>query len=403
MKLALEPEAAAVFCLKEILKINASKPSKEEVNHYLLANCGDAIVDIVAHRLTKKPSGEISIEEIHKAHGGPYGGFTVNDEFERMLQRMFQLTTEEMRYIKEKHPLKWTKVIATDFEITKHMVDPSITNATFTIPMPPGMCTSIENLKGKPIAKLVEEYTLHKLEWDEDDHDLIIPFSTMSGLFLPTVAKISMLIEDTLQKPECKHINRILLVGGFAENCMLFSEFKKRFASDKIMVNRSSNPWISVLKGAIMFARHSLIHTRKMCQTLGIETWDPFKPGVHRESYKTVIDGRELCKHRFSKFVEVNESVKVSDVIERNYYPVSNKEKKSLIKIYGCQGNVEYIDDAGCYLVGVITVDLPQYETGVCKNIRVVMQVSGTELAVSAYSCTETPELLPVNLDLIVG
>ena len=132
-----------------------------------------------------------------------------------------------------------------------------------------------------------------------------------------------------LQKPECKHINQILLVGGFAESSLLFSEFKQKFASVKIMVNRSSSPWLSVLKGAIVFARHNLIHTRKMCQTLGIETWDPFKPGVHRKSYKIVIDGKELCKRRFSKFVEVNESVKVSDVIERNYYPVSNEVKKN--------------------------------------------------------------------------
>ena len=392
-----------MFCLKkEILKVNASKPSKDEVNHYLLADCGGGTVDIVVHRLTKKPSGEVSIEEIHKAHGGPYGGFAVNDEFEGMLQNMFQLTTEEMRDIKEKHPQKWTKVIATDFEITKYTVDPNITSATFTIPMPPAMCTSIENLKGKPIAKMVEEYTLHKLEWDEDNYDLIIPFSTMSGLFLPIVAKIGTVIEDVLQKPECKHINQILLVGGFAESPLLFSELKKWFASDKIMVNRSSSPRLSVLKGAIVFARHNLIHTRKMCQTLGIEIWNTFKPGVHKESYKTVMDGKELCKHRFSKIVEVNESVKVSDVIVRDYYPLSDNIKKGVIKIYGSQRNVEYIDDTGCYLVGVIKVDLPGYETGVRRNIQVVMNVSGTEITVSAYSCSETPQPLPLHLNLLV-
>ena len=268
--------------------------------------------------------------------------------------------------------------------------------------MPLAMCTSIENLKGKPIAKLVEEYTLHKLEWDEDNQELVIPFSTMRGLFLPIVTKISTVIEDVLQKPECKHVNQILLVGGFGESSLLFSEFEKRFASVKIMVNRSSSPWLSVLKGAILFARHNLIHTRKMCQTLGIETWNTFKPGVHRENYKTVIDGKELCKRRFSKFVEVNESVKVSDVIERNYYPVSNKEKKTVIKIYGSQRNVEYIDDAGCYLVGVITVDLSEYEADASRNIRVIMQVSGTEITVSAYSCTKTPQALQLHLDLIV-
>ena len=42
-----------------------------------------------------KPSGEIYIDEIHQAHGGPYGGFAVNGEFEKMVQKMFQFSAEE--------------------------------------------------------------------------------------------------------------------------------------------------------------------------------------------------------------------------------------------------------------------------------------------------------------------
>ena len=389
-----------MFCLNQIQKINPSKVSKDEVNHYLLADCGGGTVDIVAHRLTKKPSGEVFIEEIHKAHGGAYGGFKVNDEFEKLLQKIFQLTTEEMQGIKEKHPQKWTRLIAAEFETTKYRVDPKNSSATFTVPFSSDLCTSIENLKDKSIAKLVEEYTQHscRVEWDSDDHDLVIPFSTMRDLFLPIVEKIGTVIEDVLQKPECKLVNQILLVGGFAESFLLFNEFEKRF---EIMVKRSPDPWLSVLKGAIVFTRHNLIHSRKMCQTLGIETWDTFKPGVHKETKKTTVNGRELCQHRFSKFVEVNECVKVSDVIEHTYYPTSNDAKQSIIRIYGSQSKVEYVDDAGCYLVGIITVDLPKHKTGVSRNIRVTMQVSGTEITVSAF--TEASQPLQLHLDLIVN
>ena len=220
-----------MFCLNQLQKINPSKVNKDEVNHYLLADCGGGTVDIVAHRLTKKPSGEVFIEEIHKAHGGAYGGFTVNDEFEKLLQKIFQLTTEEMQGIKEKHPQKWTKLIATEFETTKYRVDPKNSSATFTVPFSSDLCTSIENLKDKSIAKykLVEECTQDscRVEWDDDDHDLVISFSTMSDLFLPIVEKIGIVIEDVLQKPECKLVNQILLVGGFAESFLLFNEFEK--------------------------------------------------------------------------------------------------------------------------------------------------------------------------------
>ena len=389
-----------MFCLNEICRISTSQPDKDEVNHYLLADCGGGTVDIVAHKLTKKPNKEVCIEEIHRAHGGPYGGFAVNDEFAKMLQKMFQLTTEELERIKRKHPQKWTKLAATDFENAKYTVDPKNTHATCSIMIPSDLCTSIESVKGKSIAQLVGEYKQHKLEWDDEDSELVIPYSTMNSLFAPIMAKINAVIEDVLQKPECKLVNQILLVGGFAESHLLFSEFEKRFASIKITVKRSSEPWLSVLKGAILHAQHSLIHSRKMSQSLGIETWDKFIPGVHKESKKVVINERELCKHRFTKFVEVDESVKVSDVIDRTYYPVSNDVKKSTIKIYGSQqSNVEYIDDPGCYLVGVIKVELPELE---CRDIRVVMQVSGTEIKVSAYTCTEKSQPLPLHLDLIV-
>jgi len=366
-----------------------------------LADCGGGTVDIVAHRLTKKPNGEVFIDEIHKAHGGPHGSFTINDKFEKMLQEMFQLTTEELKGIKTKHHQQWTKLLATDFEIAKCMVDPNNTHNVYTIQIPTGLCTSIERLKKKTITKLVEEYQQPKLKWDEDNNDLIIPFSTMESLFLPIVADISAVIEDVLQKPDCKQVDKILLVGGFAENHLLFSKFETRFASSKVVVKRGPTPWLSVLKGAIVFAQHNFIYSRKMCQTLGIETWDKFKPGEHKESKKITIKGRELCKHRFSKIVEVNESVKVSDVIEHNFYPISNDERQSIIKIYGCQSNVDYIDDHGCYLVGVIQVDLPS-ESGVRKDIRVVIQVSGTEITVSAYTCAPIPQTLQLHLDLIV-
>ena len=391
-----------MFCMDEIRKINISEPNKDEVNHYLLADCGGGTVDIVAHKLTKKPNGEKFIEEIYKVHGGPYGGFAVNEEFERMLQKMFQLTTEELELIKRKYALKWTKLAATDFENAKYAVDPNNTHTPCTITLSPDLCSGIKNLKHKTVAQLVEEYKQHTLEWDEENNELIIPYSTMRSLFVPIIAKIGTVIEDVLQKSECKPINQILLVGGFAKSHLLFEEFEKRFGSVKMMVKKSEEPWLSVVKGAILYAQHSLIYTRKMTQSIGIETWDKFRPGVHQESKKTIIDGRELCKHRFTKFVQVNESVKVSDVIDRTYYPISSEVKESTIRIYGSQSNVEYVDDQGCYLVGIIKVDLPELETGVSREIRIVMQVSGTEIKVSAYTCTEKSQPLPLHLDLIV-
>ena len=391
-----------MFCLNEICQANILKSNKDEAYSYLLADCGGGTIDMVAHRLTRKPSGEVSIEEIHKAHGGPHGGFLVNDEFEKMLQNVFQLTIDELKGIKTKHPQQWTKLLATEFETAKYAVDPKDTNTTFTVHFPTILCTSIEKLKSKTVVELVEEYKENDLEWEDDNNELVIPFSTMKRLFSPIIDKIGEVIKDVLQNPDCKEIDKIILVGGFAVSYLLFSEIESRFAP--ITVKRSSDPWLSVLKGAIMSARHNLIHSRKMCQTLGIETWNKFNPDVHKASKKTQIEGIDYCKHMFTKFVEVNESVKVTDVIERTFYPVGKQIQKTTIKIYGSQSNVDYIDDDGCYLVGFIVVNLPEYKSGDCRDIRVIMQVSGTEITVEAHTCTKSVESqpLPLHLDLIV-
>ena len=88
----LEPEAAAMFCQQQILDMHHKNASNELTCHYLVVDCGGGTVDIAAHKLTKTSDGKVSIEEIHQAHGGPHGGFVVNDEFEKMLEKLFQLT-----------------------------------------------------------------------------------------------------------------------------------------------------------------------------------------------------------------------------------------------------------------------------------------------------------------------
>ena len=402
LKLVLEPEAAAAFCLSEIININVSNPTSDEVNYYLMADCGGGTLDMVAHKLTKKPSGEIYIEELHQSRGGPYGGFAVNDEFEKMVQRMLQLSADDLKSVKLKHPRQWSKVVSEEFEIAKCMVNPKKPYDVFTIKFPRNLCNTIEDLKGKPISELVKVYKRHNVEWDEGENDLILSYGTMDSLLSPVATKIITVLNDILQKPECELVNKIILVGGFAESCLLFSRIEEKFASVKVTVKRSATPWLAVLKGAVMFAKKDLIHSRKMSQTLGIETWDEFKPGFHKEDKKVMIGGKYLCKNKFTKFVEVNQSVEASHTFEHVYPPVERDKDRCKIKIYGCSHNRPvYTDDVGCYPVAVIDVNLTKCDTDRPKEIRVIMHVSRTEITVSAVSSSAS-QPLPVKLDLML-
>ena len=400
LKLVLEPEAAAAFCLSEIINVNTINPTSDEINYYVMAVCGRGTIDMVAHKLTKKPNGEIYIEEIHQPKGGPYGSFAVNEEFEKMVQRMLQFSADDLKSVKIKHPRQWSKLVSEQFEIAKCMVNPKKTHDIATISFPRNLCKTIEDMKGKPISELVKEYKRHNIEWDENENELILSYSTMDSLISPVAAKIMVILADILQKPECKLVNKIILVGGFAESSLLFNKIEEKFSS--VTVKKISTPRLAVLKGAVMFAKKDLICSRKMSQTLGIETWDKFIPGFHKEDKKIMIDGKCLCKNKFFKFVEVNQSVEVSHTFEHVYPPVESDADRCKIKIYGCSHiRPVYTDEVGCYPVAVIDVNLSKCNTDRPKEIRVIMHVSGTEITVSAVS-SGASQPLPVQLDLIL-
>ena len=397
--LVLEPEAAAMFCQQQIL--DAPQDASSELTcHYLVVDCGGGTVDIAAHKLTKTSDGNVSIEEIHQAHGGAHGGFVVNDEFEKLLERMFQLTEEGIDEFKNKYPRSWTKLF-TEFEASKCRTD-SKSPTPITIVFQSKMLSYIAEKTGKDITQLVEEYTRHKVEWDEDDDGLVLPFSTINSLFAAVISQIIISIKQVLRKPECHCVEKIILVGGFAESNILFEEVEKEF-SPAIAVKKSLAPSLSVLKGAIIYGRdQNMIKSRKMCQSIGIETWDDFNPNVHDENRKEVLDGKVFCKNVFTKFVEINESVNTENNIEYSLPVTSTTQDNCSVRIIGSYHNKTfYIDEEACYEIGVITVnDLPKSESGKSREVLVSLNVSGTEITVSAY-CDGKTQKLPATLDCI--
>ena len=318
-------------------------------------------------------------------------------------KRCFNFLLRNILSIKKKHPRQWSKLVSEQFEIAKCIIDPKKTHEVFTIKFPTALCRTIENLKNRTVPELIKAYRRHKVEWDDDENELILPYGTMDSLVSPVATKIVTVLTNVLQQPECQLVNKIVLVGGFVESSLLFSKIEGKFAS--VTVKRTNTPWLAVLKGAVMFAKQDIIHSRKMTQTLGIETWDEFKTGFHKEDKKAVEGGKCFCKNAFNKFVEVNESVPVSKTFEHIYEPVTKDQEKAKIKIFGCSHNTAvYTDDIGCYPVAVIDVDLPKHTDGP-RKIRVIMSVSGIEITVSAISMdpSQVSQPLPVLLDLVLG
>lgn len=108
-------------------------------------------------------------------------------------------------------------------------------------------------------------------------------------------------------------------------------------------------------------------------------------------------DGREWCTDILDRFVSVDQSVALGEVVRRSYTPARTGQKKIIINIYcSATDDVTYITDVGVRKCGTITLDLPEPLplTGAVggavggaperREIRATMQFGDTEIKVTA-------------------
>jgi len=396
---ALEPEAAAIFCEKEILAVK--KGSMENEADYLIVDCGGGTVDIAAHRLSKDGDSNISIEELAPAQGGASGGFSVNHLFEEMLWKLFTITNQEqMDEIKMAYPSEWTKLVSKEFEESKHSFEHNNMHQEFSINIPEKLCKAIQRIAKKTMKDLTTSCREYNISWDEDENALVLNFSTMVQLFQPVVSEIIAHIEQSLARPECHSIQTILLVGGFANSSFLYEEIKDAFASKGMMVLKSSTPLLSVLKGAVLYAqKRDVIRSRKMPQSVGIKVSQKYDKSIHDPSEVENVEGQLLCRKIFHPFVRVNDNVKAGSTVCHTLRPASSVSSTCKVDVYASNSSdIKYVTDYGCYKLGEILIDNPSLANPNFHGfISVVMDFSGTDIKVLAYSQNTQKEL---NLSL---
>ena len=277
-----------------------------------------------------------------------------------------------------------------------------IGNDKISVPVPIKVFEYIEKLSGRSMSQLLNEYTQYNIEWDESYEALVLPSELMCSLFDLIVNQVIHVIDDVLKAPECSLIKKVLMVGGFSQSSILVNAVRKHFSS-RLSVCIGTTPIFSVLYGAVKFGRHrNLIRSRIMCQTVGVETWDDFKPGEHDEGRKyTDANGKSYCKHVFTELVQIGQSISTQTPISKKYVftPILNDKKICCLNIYSSyEKEPKYIDDICSYLVGtLILTDLPDEAS---QQVAVLMDFRGTEITVTATN-NATHQHLPLKLDWI--
>uniref|UniRef100_A0A671TXM9 Heat shock protein 12B n=1 Tax=Sparus aurata TaxID=8175 RepID=A0A671TXM9_SPAAU len=407
--IALEPEAASIYCRKlrlhQVIDLKSYHPTLQEQlrrsrhsrtflvesgtgelwselqtgDRYIVADCGGGTVDLTVHQI-EQPQG--TLKELYKASGGPYGAVGVDLAFEAMLCQIFG--DDFIQSFKAKRPAAWVDLTIA-FEARKRTAAPGRANA-LNISLPFSFIDYYKRHRGQSVEAALRRSNMNIVKWSSQGM-LRLTQEAMNELFQPTIINIVKHIEELMAKPEVRGVRFLFLVGGFAESPMLQKAVQRALGRTcRIIIPHDVG--LTILKGAVLFGLDpTVVRVRRCPLTYGVGVLNRFVEGRHPREKLLIKEGREWCTDILDRFVAVDQSVALGEVVRRSYTPARLGQRKIIINIYcSMTDDVTYISDPGVRKCGTVTLDLPEPLPlpGARREIRATMQFGDTEIKVTA-------------------
>nr|XP_025975495.1 heat shock 70 kDa protein 12B [Dromaius novaehollandiae] len=441
--IALEPEAASIYCRKlrphQLLELSCPAPAKglgparaldssfrqareqlrrsrhsrtflvesgvgelwaelQAGDRYVVADCGGGTVDLTVHQL-EQPQG--TLKELYKASGGPYGAVGVDLAFERLLCRIFG--ADFIATFKAQRPAAWVDLTIA-FEARKRAAAPTRASP-LNVSLPFSFVDFYRKHRGHNVETALKRSNVNFVKWSSQGM-LRLSAEAMAELFQPTVGQIIAHIGELLGKPEVRGVKLLFLVGGFAESPMLQHAVQAAFGSAcRVVVPHDVG--LTILKGAVLFGLDpAVVRVRRSPLTYGVGVLNKFVEGKHPREKLLVKEGKSWCTDVFEKFVAVDQSVALGEVVQRSYCPARAGQRKTIINVYcSAADDVVYITDPGVRKCGTVSLELDEAgEGGGAKRgrreIRASMQFGDTEIKVTAVDIS-TAKTVRATIDFL--
>ncbi|PFX18457.1 Heat shock 70 kDa protein 12A [Stylophora pistillata] len=342
LMIALEPEAAAIFCKEKNLNDFQEEAGDRcldgvlsQINtHYIVVDIGGGTLDVTVHEF----QDDGKIKEIYKVTGGPYGGMKKRG---------------------------------------KRILDSSLMT---NIRLPRSFVSQIIQSR----EARIDRYGEREVKIKSNEY-LSLSSAMMRKLFAPVVESIKEHLNNLLRKPQLSKVQTMLLVGGFAESVFLQEEIKKTFSGRcRILVPHHAS--VAVAQGAVIFGKKpTTITERVISTTYGIRCVLSFIAGVHPEEKKKLIDGTEWCKDVFDRIVKENKVIKLGQRIKKIYHPPTPNTTSVLIAFHvSTDPETKFVTDPGVTQIGNISIQTPVTSKGTDRDIEVSMYFGGTEITATA-------------------
>ena len=421
LSLALEPEAAALFCRQHAKKFENTAANTK---CYMVVDIGGGTTDITAHKIN--PSGAIGVILPPSGDAVHGGGTDVNRKFKEFLGNELLKDKDFNRFL-NKGPNQRVKCTA---ELDQ------MVHETFE--------AQKRSFGEKPSSKheasdeaVIEIKWLFMKEYKEEGleecarclgdsrvrvsgNKLIISYSKMEEFFADSVTAIENSLKDCLDKLKTSGnlVDTVFFVGGFGGCAYLIEKLEakiKKSITWRCNFYRPTNEYITaVVQGAVLFRKHpELVHTRITDATYGTDCRSDFNPALrHNERYSYDSDDKppvKKCKHLFVPFVQSGDEVTVKEVITASYVPTIHNQSEMYFPIYRSSirdpfyslthdskplPNIEKIGD--------LTVKMPIKSGDKSRKVKVTFDFSHTEIQVKGYDCASKEEFHTV-VDFLSG
>lgn len=214
-----------------------------------------------------------------------------------------------------------------------------------------------------------------------------------------------------MDKEEVKKVRFLFLVGGFAESPMLQCAVQNALGH-RCRIIIPQDVGLTILKGAVLFGLDPTVVRVRRCPLIyGVGVLNRFIEGRHPRDKLLIKDGRKWCTDILDRFVSVDQSVALGEMVRRSYTPARIGQRKIIINIY-CSSNDDatYITDRGVRKCGTITLDLPESSAGAAggvneavlerREIQATMQFGDTEIKVTAVDMA-TGKQIKASIDFL--
>jgi len=428
---ALEPEAAAIYCLYVADKELGIVENKSTM---MIVDCGGGTVDLTVHEIIRE-GREKGLREVVPGSGAAdgHGGKDVDKNFLNYFAKV--LGGGAIDKFESQYPEAYLQMMD-DWETFKYGFDPTdYERGNFSIP------AELRDLLQKHYPKVLEELANKQ---NGNNFNVWLTRKVMEeDIFGPVVNNILVQVEKAFNGIGGK-CDYLYLVGGFATSRFLQQRIKDKFDSHvKKKVLIPGEPGKSILMGAASFARNpDIIRARRARLSYGVAVSTstpevylllseflaqelPSEMEIYLEEAKKAIDGdtpllslarkkaqemgktnfTEMLKEhigfdqereepelngRFDFFITAGDSLFKNHEVSKLFGVSRAHQQEADILIFAShKKEMLFVDESEVEPIGSMKLKMPSTRGGLDRSIEVTMYFGDTKLKIKARDCTE--------------